>query len=445
MVPPRKPTKNNDNILQTASTAPVPPSATTTATAPERPRGAAHICRQKRCYMNDIFDSSRDPLYSAYINLIKSALDGTPPRPLPEDVTPEDICAVGLSNMTAHMIFAPLAALGYAITPDRSPTSYMNKLLEQHIKAVSRDARQRKAFDEITHLLTESGIDIIPIKGIELKRLYPSPHLRRMSDIDIVIDARGEDAGVHDLMISLGYTCVSRGGGHHDVYHREPLLNVELHRRADYPGYFEAPGGLVPDKSIPGIYRLTPEDTFVELLRHNAKHMKEGGLGVRAVCDMYVLTRIYGDMIKCARIRSRLAEYGLQKFADTLNRITTDLFLRDTPLITPAGRVLLTGITYGGRDDAEMMKLANGAGRSKTAYLRLRLFPGIAIMKKRYPSLIKYPFFLPFCWCARGFYAILTPMRRPNIKSAIKTLAAKDDTLEKYEFMVFEFGLDSVK
>lgn len=390
--------------------------------------------------MDNTAVTSRDVLYKYYISMLKSALDGTIPPELPAGVSFRQLYNYSASNHTAHMLRGPLSMLSSRPDPETD-----GLFMQQYAKSVARDAEQKSAYDEIINLLTGAGVSLLPIKGIELKNLYPTPGMRRMSDIDIVYDAHGDDEKVKQLMESLGYSCESWGGGHHDIFHRPPVTNIELHRRADYPGYFDAPGGLVPDAETSGLFHLSPADFYIQLLRHDARHMKDGGLGVRAICDIYILRKHFGDALTTDYVLSQLDGYGLSRFAGKLNAIVNNWFETNASVIDSAGRVILSGYTYGNSTDSEMRRLARAHKGSKAVYAMSRIFPEYGIMKKRYIILNRLPVLLPAFWVVRCFEVLFHRERRRNIRTMKKVISSTRDNLKQYEFITREFGLDCLK
>jgi hypothetical protein len=317
--------------------------------------------------------------------------------------------------------------------------------MQQYAKSVSRDAEQKNAYGEIVELLTGNGVSLLPIKGIELKNYYPASYMRQMADVDIAYDSHGNDKKVRSLMESLGYSCESWGGGHHDIFHRPPITNIELHRRANYPEYFEAPGGLLPDSRINGLYHLSPEDLYILLLKHDARHMKSGGLGVRAICDIYVLRKQFGKALESGYVKARLSEYGLEKFAGKLNEIASDWFGGSEPVINRKGRIILSGHTYGSASDTEMLKLVNANKGSKLRYILKKILPGINIMKTRYGILDRLPFLLPLCWILRAFEILFDKKRLHNLRTYYKIALCNEKDMKQYNLMIDEFGLDCIK
>ncbi len=390
--------------------------------------------------MDNTAVTPRDVLYKYYISMLKSALDRTIPPEPPAGVSFRQLYNYSASNHTAHMLREPLSMLASRPDPETD-----GLFMQQYAKSVSRDAEQKSAFDELVLLLTRESVSLLPIKGIELKSLYPAPGMRRMSDIDIVYDTRGNDEKVKHLMESLGYSCESWGGGHHDIFHRPPVMNIELHRRADYPGYFDAPCGLVPDNTVSGLFHLSPADFYIQLLRHDARHMKNGGLGIRAICDIYILRKHFGNALMTDYVLSQLDKYGLSRFAVKLNTIVRNLFETSDPVIDSAARVILSGYTYGNSTDSEMLRLTRAHKGSKILYALSRIFPGHGIMKNRYTIFNRFKVLLPVFWVVRWFEVLFHKKRRRNIGAMKKVIASTGDNLKQYEFITREFGLDCLK
>lgn len=95
-------------------------------------------------------------------------------------------------------------------------------------------AAQRKAVvlnherQMVCNSLSDAGIWHMPLKGSVLKDWYPQFGMRESADCDILFDS-SRAADVKGIMEELGYSCESYGGGHHDVYHKKPLTNMQMH------------------------------------------------------------------------------------------------------------------------------------------------------------------------------------------------------------------------
>ena len=83
--------------------------------------------------------------------------------------------------------------------------------------------------DEIQKRFKENGIEFIPLKGIVLKDLYPSPHMRSMSDIDILIKEKEYNKKIKPLMLEMGYTEGKESD--HELHWEKDGQMIELHKR----------------------------------------------------------------------------------------------------------------------------------------------------------------------------------------------------------------------
>lgn len=100
------------------------------------------------------------------------------------------------------------------------------------VKALEHSALKSSTMDmEMVALFAEldaAEIWHMPLKGTVLQHMYPVYGMRQMSDRDILFDAeRAED--VKTIMEEMGFSTEHFGTSHHDVYHKEPVSNFEMH------------------------------------------------------------------------------------------------------------------------------------------------------------------------------------------------------------------------
>ena len=145
----------------------------------------------------------------------------------------------------------------------------------------------------ILEKLEEAGIWYMPLKGSVLKDLYPRYGMRQMADNDILIDAsRAED--VKSIMQSLGFTTECFGMSNHDIYHKPPVSNFEIHtalfglshEEKIYVYYRDVNSRLIKDEGKRCGWHFTPEDFYVYITAHEYKHFSGGGTGLRSFLDV---------------------------------------------------------------------------------------------------------------------------------------------------------------
>lgn len=269
-------------------------------------------------------------------------------------------------------------------------------------------------------------IRYLPLKGFEMRQLYPDPGFRQMADIDILIDPQNAPK-VRAIMKKLGYTLRSYGVIHDDEYFKAPYITVEIHRQVHLKGnpkqaYYDAVWErTVPDEIFPGARRLRPEDNYVYLVAHFEKHYSRTGTGIRPVLDLYLYRKHFQDRMDRAYIEKELRELHLLSFCQKLEALS-EYWFSDSPAkkapfppeeLHHLERGLYLAGIYGSREfyKSKMMEEIHvEKGILPTlSYLRKRIFLSPENMKhpSNYPFLRKYPFLLPFCWIHRLFHALI--------------------------------------
>jgi hypothetical protein len=66
------------------------------------------------------------------------------------------------------------------------------------------------------------------LKGTVIREWYPKFGMRESSDCDVLFDRTCEEK-VKGIMAGLGYEVSSYGYGHHDVYLKRPVTNMQIH------------------------------------------------------------------------------------------------------------------------------------------------------------------------------------------------------------------------
>ena len=159
---------------------------------------------------------------------------------------------------------------------------------------VAKNLVQVSERDKLICLLTEDGIDVLPLKGSVLIDMYPSPSWRQMADLDMLIRA-DQNHNVRAHMERLGYTTKIFDSGKDDCYDLPPFLHVEMHRElvpsgSPIPGlsdyYVDPWRRAVPDTDH--LYHFSWDDYYLFLLAHFYRHFQVGGSGIRNVMDIHV-------------------------------------------------------------------------------------------------------------------------------------------------------------
>ena len=122
-------------------------------------------------------------IYRGITILLGSAVTGEK-RQLPEDFTLESALPIIKKQNLLSLAFQ--GALNCGISP-KEPV--MQKLMQQYLLYLVRSEKQMLAVQQLFDAFEENGIDYLPLKGCQMKQLYPKPELRVMGDADILIRA----------------------------------------------------------------------------------------------------------------------------------------------------------------------------------------------------------------------------------------------------------------
>ena len=318
------------------------------------------------------------------ISLIKSALYNTK-TVIPDGFDSDKFKELVIRQNISGLMFYGLHNSGYNI-----PEGLAN-LFESRMAAMENLWYN---CNEILEAFDKESIEYIPLKGIELKDLYPSPYMRLMSDADILIREKDYRKKIRPLMRELGYTEGMESD--HELHWLKNGQVIELHKR------------IIPSYNK-DFYKVTGDgwdwvqnNRYAYVFTHFAKHYRDSGIGIKHLVDLEVMRNQATD--------KGLDQLHLTKFYENVQR-TLDCWFRDGEFDDVTARITDTVFKsgeYGTKEiqqKAQNLKKFNGAdGNLKKARIKdfiYRLFPPYGVMKTQNPILRKLPILLPFMWIWR--------------------------------------------
>lgn len=324
------------------------------------------------------------------------------------------------------------------------------QLFQKYCKALQVSERQLRELERIYNAFEENGIDYMPLKGCKMKALYPKPELRNMGDADILIRTEQYDK-IRSVMQSLQFTEGEETV--HELVWKSDALYLELHKHLipsynrDFYGYFGE--GWARAKLLRGTqYTMTPEDEFIFLFTHFAKHYRDGGIGCRHVVDLWVFLRSHPEL-DLDYIQTELKKLQLLDFYCNIRRLISTWFEDQesdsrTDFLT---EFIFASGSFGQIENRVLSRAVRDANHSvlgfsgKLLYLWQTAFPGIKILREKYTILKKHPYMLPLVWLIRPFYKVLFEWR--SLRQQQRNLAAFDeDGMENHQKMLHYVGLD---
>ena len=376
--------------------------------------------------------------------LLKSAITGER-LPLPEGFRLEDA-----DEMIRKQSLLPLAFQGAYNCGISPKTELMQQYQKQYYRILFRSQRQMAAVKQIFQAFEENDIDFVPLKGCNMKLLYPQPELRTMGDADILIRVEQYER-IKPLMQSLGFA-EEKENSHELNWSREDL-HVELHKclippeNKEFYSYFADGWSLaMPQKGTR--YAFTPEDEFIFNFVHMTKHYRARGIGSRHFLDLYVFRRANPKLNDDAICKKMEKLHLLEFYQNTLHLLEN--WFEGTPSnekTEAMTQFIFSGGIWGDNKLIQVtqeLKKASGNKAIKNTKASMAwelLFPPISKLQYQYRILIKHPYLYPLVWIYRAFRLIVA--RRDNIRKKLGTLHELTDekVLARREELRF-VGLD---
>lgn len=342
------------------------------------------------------------------IQLMKSAITGQP------EVLPEDFSLTDAQELIRkHRIKAPIyeGAVRCGISREEP---VMKWLLRGSYQQAIRSEKQMQLVERIFAAFEAAGIAYMPVKGCNLKPLYPKPGLRAMGDVDILIH-REDYPRIRQVMLDLGLN--EEQENDHVYPWRSDVMLVELHKSlippedGDYYSYY----GDSWRFAVPGQgsrHDLSPEDTYIFLFAHFARHYRFSGIGCRHVLDLYVYRRAFPDLDE-AYIRQELEKLKLLTFYENVEKTLAVWFaVGEADEITE----LITQFVFSSGDwgsvesfaiHSQVREAESKHGKNRSRVLVQTLFPPREQISGQYPVLKKWPVLLPVIWPIRIVQTVL--------------------------------------
>ena len=216
--------------------------------------------------------------------LVKSILTGKP------GVLPEGFSVEQAENMIVKHQIVGLAYEGAVMCGVSKQDPAMQRLFAKYYQQILRDQKQTTALHKLFATFDRDGIDYLPVKGLDMKALYPNGAMRTMGDADVLIRMEQYDR-IRRLMVELGYVEGEQTG--HELVWDSNALHLELHKQLmssyhpDLQRYY-GDGWKLAKLALGNRYTYSLEDMYIFLFAHFVKHYRRSGIGIRHVLDLWL-------------------------------------------------------------------------------------------------------------------------------------------------------------
>ncbi len=331
------------------------------------------------------------------ISILKALLKNEQVPELPEGCDFGRVFSLAKAHSVAGMAY--YAVEGLKAPPGERLAAEWRQVRD---KAIVKDITQLSELESIGAALSAAGIRYLPLKGCIIKHYYPQSDMRTMADIDMLIDPENAERA-REVMQSLGYSCEHFGYDVHDIYHKPPVMNVEMHRELfgeegqEFRGVFGSPWELCERDGMR--FSFGDNAFFAYVLAHAIKHLEENGTGIRTVMDLWVC-RSANKNIDIEKALALLDSSGKRSAAEGLISLSEVWFegASHTEKTSRLERYIIGSGTYGTTRNSAANRIKSSG---RMGYLLWLIFPSFEHMKQHYPVLKKAPVLLPACWLAR--------------------------------------------
>ncbi len=364
-----------------------------------------------------------------YAELIRACLEKRKPSPIPENVSLRDLVNYAAIGQISYPIFCSLIKLNI-------DEEYADTFRQALKLSTFRTFLQMGAYTEITNALEAAGIRHQVLKGAIIKKDYPSPEIREMSDIDLVIYDESLDKAAK-VMEKLGY--INHGIiKHHMIFTKGNDLYVEVHwclfdesvGHSQHVYFKDFRARLMDGKKY--TYEFSHEDFYVYLIAHMAKHFFETGCGIRNLMDIYIYLNKYGEQMDKEYLDKELEKCGIRDFEREMCELAYIwLDNKECPeFYENLFAYMLDSGIYGRGENGIWGQLAKETQNTSDVKLHY-YFPSYDFMIEKYKWLKGKRALLPLAWVIRGVSAAFNDEAKRH--KANLEAAGDDDTAKMLE------------
>ncbi|MBE5757099.1 MAG: hypothetical protein E7342_04785 [Clostridiales bacterium] len=300
------------------------------------------------------------------------------------------------------------------------------KFLIELNKAVFRDEQRKYEFNKVSDVLFDAKIPFLPLKGIEISKLYPKTWMRTSCDIDILVKKEDLEKTKNILVDRLDYVLKTQTD--HDVsLFSKSNVNLELHFSLFDDDRLKDLLRDVWEYTVieNGQFKMTNEMMYSYHIVHMAKHFKLGGIGVRYFIDEWLIRK----KLYFTNENELLKKANLLVFTNQIKNVSDVWFEgKENDIFDIEQYVLYSGL-YGNLENNVLIKTAK---KGKIKFLFSSIFLSFDCLKIQYPILLKHKWLAPFCQVARWFKLLFGKSRK---HTKIKLKAIKSDKDKKQEWI----------
>ncbi len=345
------------------------------------------------------------------IELIRAAINDGVQSELTEEVDFDELYSFVHSQRLDNICFDGIKYLDIQLGGELK-----DKLASACKRNVAMMITQEAEKDRLTKAFTDTGIQFLPLKGWQLRDMYPKPEYRYMSDLDILIHRDDRDRA-RSLMEKLGYKYHTLDLGYEESYYVLPFLHVELHydlfglNNIIWHDYFaNIWEKCTSDNGIQ--FNMNWNDYYIHQMTNYAKDYLSRGSGIRYILDLFFFLKEHEWDLDRKYVNGELDKLGVAEAEKTAADLAEAWFgynnkeelsgetQKMADLLTSYGIYGSNSIYVNRRFRAETEDVKS-KHLKKAIYVLRRAFPKKEEMEYKYPGLEGKTYLLPVYWIKR--------------------------------------------
>lgn len=313
-------------------------------------------------------------------------------------------------------------------------------------RAVYRCEKMNYELKQVCEALEKAEIPFIPLKGSVIRKYYPEPWMRTSCDIDILVHEKSLKTAVSYLVENLKYT--EHGQSSHDVsLFSSSGVHLELHYDLVEEGWANSSNAILqnvwdyvsPRHEYQYWCEMSDEMFYFYHIAHMAKHLQQGGCGIRTFIDLWILDNL--PTVDTLKRKGLLKSGGLLQFAQTASKLAA-VWLNNIPSNSVCEKMqsyILGGGAYGTNENRIMVQQQKKGGKIKYALSKI-VIPYDTI-KFHYPILQKYRWLTPFMQVRRWFKLIFCGHAKRSIRELSYNSNISRSQADEMKIFLDEIGL----
>ena len=319
------------------------------------------------------------------------------------------------------------------------------KFQKQETISAFRYMRSEHNLERACAALENAGIRHMPLKGSVIRAYYPAPEMRTSCDIDILVDESELERAIAVFRDGLHFEIGQKD--YHDVsIFSDDGVHIELHfnlidedPKID-PFFADIWEHSVPVSDTKHRFVMNHEYFVFYCIAHMAKHVRNGGCGIRPFMDLWICERKMGYDRKA--VETLLHECGLARFGEAAFHLTEVWFGEEehTALTAELESYILGGGVYGTMENKVGMSQAKREG--KLRYALHRIFLPRRQLAIAYPKVEKHGILLPYYQVKRWFRILFGGSRKNAVRELKYSSSLTEETRIRLTSLYSGLGLE---